>query len=79
VILVLHSAANERLVELFALTTDKRFSAQAHNSEVHPQTAMKVPEGEYRYRLGVLNLLCAMDSFDKDLVKPMDPFSEKCI
>jgi hypothetical protein len=34
--LFLHSAANERLVELFTLTTDKRFCSQAYNSEVHP-------------------------------------------
>jgi hypothetical protein len=81
VFLVLHSAANERLGELFALNTDKRFPAQAYNSEVHPQTAMKVPEGSIGidHRPGVLNLLCAMDSFDKDLMKTVDPFSKKCI
>jgi hypothetical protein len=79
VIFVRHSAANEGLVELFALTRDKRFSAQLYISEVHPQTAMKVPGREYTNRPGVLNLLCEMDSFDKDLVKPMDLFSEKCI
>jgi hypothetical protein len=36
VFLVLHSASNEKLVEIFAVTTDKRFSPQARNSEVHP-------------------------------------------
>jgi hypothetical protein len=36
VFLVLHSAANEKLVEVFAVTTDKRFSPQARNNEFHP-------------------------------------------
>jgi hypothetical protein len=36
VFLVLHSAANEKLVELFAVTKDKRFSPQARNNEFHP-------------------------------------------
>jgi hypothetical protein len=36
VFLVLHSAANEKLVELFAVTTDKRSSPQARKSEVRP-------------------------------------------
>jgi hypothetical protein len=40
---------------------------------------MKVPEGKYRYRPGVLNLLCALGPFDKNLVKSTDSISEKSI
>jgi hypothetical protein len=36
VFLVLQSAAKEKLVELFAVPTDKRFSPPARNNEVHP-------------------------------------------
>jgi hypothetical protein len=32
----------------------------------------------YQYKSVVLNLFCAMDPFES-LVKPPDPFSEKCI
>jgi hypothetical protein len=35
VFLVKHSAANEKLVEIFAVTTDKRFSPQARNRDVY--------------------------------------------
>jgi hypothetical protein len=79
VFLVLYSAANERLVEIFALTTDKRFSPQAHNSEVRPKEGHEGTRVGDRYRPGVLNLLCALDPFDKNLVKPTNPFSDKCI
>jgi hypothetical protein len=37
VLLVMQSAVNEKLIEIFAVTTDKRFSPQTRNNEVYPR------------------------------------------
>jgi hypothetical protein len=46
VFFIMLSAVNEKFVEIFAVTTDNRFSPQALNSEVHPTEGHKDTRGE---------------------------------
>jgi hypothetical protein len=77
VFLVTHSAANEKIVEIFAVTTDKRFSPQARNIDVYLTEGHEGTRVKYRYRPRFLNLFCPTDHFDMNLFLNLQTLSEK--